>query len=297
MSLPRIATLVSTITAFVLAVSKLIVGLISGSVTVIASAVDSLLDMAVSIFNMIAVKVSESDLDSKYNYGRGKIEGMAALFEGLLISASALFIMYEGVNKIIHEKAIVSIDISLYVMLVSIVATVALVLFLNHVARKTDSLVIRSDALHYKTDLFSNLAIIVTLIVVKITGIYAIDFVVSIGIGIYILYSAWELVKEGFENLLDVSLDFKSVEKIKELIKKEPLVVDFHCLRTRKAGHRNFLDVHLVLTPDMKLKMAHMIIENVEDKIRLINEDKTWIINIHADPYDDSNVNKMHDEC
>lgn len=297
MSLPRIATLVSTITAFVLAVSKLIVGLISGSVTVIASAVDSLLDMAVSIFNMIAVKVSESDLDSKYNYGRGKIEGMAALFEGLLISASALFIMYEGVNKIIHEKAIVSIDISLYVMLVSIVATVALVLFLNHVARKTDSLVIRSDALHYKTDLFSNLAIIVTLIVVKITGIYAIDFVVSIGIGIYILYSAWELVKEGFENLLDVSLDFKSVEKIKELIKKEPLVVDFHCLRTRKAGYRNFLDVHLVLTPDMKLKMAHMIIENVEDKIRLINEDKTWIINIHADPYDDSNVNKMHDEC
>ena len=94
-----------------------------------------------------------------------------------------------------------------------------------------------------------------------------------------------------------MSLDFQTVEKIKEIIKKEPLVLDYHCLRTRKAGNRNFVDVHLVLTPDMKLKMAHAIIESVEEKIRKLDEEKKWIINIHADPYDDSHINKLLEEC
>jgi ferrous-iron efflux pump FieF len=294
---PRIATIVSSITAFILAVSKLIVGFLSGSVAVIASAIDSLLDMAVSIFNMVAVRVSESSTTKQYNYGKGKIEGLAALLEGLLISASAIFIMSEATKKIINGATIEKIDISIYVMLFSIIVTFGLVMFLNAIAKKSDSLVIKSDALHYKTDLISNLAIIITLIAVKFTGLYYIDFIISILIGIYILYSAWELVKDGFENLLDVSLDFSTVEEIKDIIKKEPLVVDYHCLRTRRAGHRYFVDVHLVLTPDMKLKMAHMIIDNVEDKIREIDDNKVWVVNIHADPYDDSQTNKVNEDC
>lgn len=294
---PKIATVVSSIMAFVLAILKLSIGTMSGSVAVIASAVDSLLDMAVSIFNVIAVRVSESNITEQYNYGKGKIEGLAALLEGLLISASAIFIMSEAVQKILHKDSIVKLDASIYVMLFSIVATFFLVIFLNAVAKKSDSLVIKSDAVHYKTDLISNLAIIITLIAVKLTGFYYIDFAVSIFIGIYILYSAWELIKDGFGNILDVSLDFNTVEMIKEIIKKEPLVLDYHCLRTRKAGHRNFIDVHLVLTPDMKLKMAHMIIDNVESKIRNIDKEKVWVINIHADPYDDSQLNKMNEDC
>ncbi len=294
---PKIATVVSSIMAFVLAILKLSIGTMSGSVAVIASAVDSLLDMAVSIFNVIAVRVSESNITEQYNYGKGKIEGLAALLEGLLISASAIFIMSEAVQKILHKDSIVKLDASIYVMLFSIVATFFLVIFLNAVAKKSDSLVIKSDAIHYKTDLISNLAIIITLIAVKLTGLYYIDFAVSIFIGVYIFYSAWELIKDGFGNILDVSLDFNTVEMIKEIIKKEPLVLDYHCLRTRKAGHRNFIDVHLVLTPDMKLKMAHMIIDNVESKIRNIDKEKVWVINIHADPYDDSQLNKMNEDC
>jgi len=138
---------------------------------------------------------------------------------------------------------------------------------------------------------------ILVLIAVKLTGYYQIDFIVSILIAMYIFKEALELVKEGFLNLLDVSLDFQTVEKIKTIIKKQPLVLDYHCLRTRQAGNRNFVDAHLVMTPDMKLKMAHMIIEQVEEKIREINSDKIWVINIHADPYDDSQMNKMQEEC
>jgi len=297
MSLPRLATTVATASAFILAVSKVIVGVMTGSVAVIASAIDSLLDMVISIFNNIAVRVSESKPNSRFNYGKGKIEGLAALFEGLFISASGLYIIYEGIRKIIDHEPIVKIDYSIYVMVFSMIVTLALVSFLAYVVKKTNHLVIKSDLLHYKTDLITNGAVLVSLLIVKLTGWYYIDFILSILIGIYIIKEASEIVKEGFEILLDVSLDFETVEKIKEIIKKEPLVLDYHCLRTRKAGHRNFVDVHLVLTPDMKLKLAHTIIENVEEKIRKINPDKKWIINIHADPYDDSHINKLLEEC
>jgi len=295
--LPRIATIASSSVAFFLAVTKVIIGFMTGSVAVIASAVDSILDMFVSIFNMIAVRLSESRADEKFNYGKGKIEGMAALFEGLLIISSAGFIIYEAIDKFLHHSVIVKLDLAFYVMIFSVTATFFLVMFLNYVAKKTDSLVIKSDAVHYKTDLVSNIAIIGVLIAVKLTGYYQIDFVVSILIAMYIFKEALELVKEGFLNLLDISLDFHTVEKIKTIIKKQPLVLDYHCLRTRQAGNRNFVDVHLVMTPDMKLKMAHMIIEQVEEKIREINSDKIWVINIHADPYDDSQMNKMQEEC
>jgi cation diffusion facilitator family transporter len=297
MSLNRIATIASSSVAFFLAIAKVIVGFMTGSVAVIASAADSILDMFVSIFNMIAVRVSESKADNIFNYGKGKIEGIAALFEGLLIIASAIFIFYTAVDRLLHKQPINEIDLAFYVMVVSLVVTLFLVMFLNYVAKKTNSLVIKSDALHYKTDLISNGAIVIVLIIVKFTALYWIDFVVSIFIAIYIFKEATELVKDGFLNLLDVSLDFKTVEKIKEIIKKEPLILDYHCLRTRASGHRNFVDVHLVLTPDMKLKLAHTIIENVEEKIRKLDENKTWVINIHADPYDDSNINKMQEEC
>ncbi|WP_024787993.1 MULTISPECIES: cation diffusion facilitator family transporter [unclassified Lebetimonas] len=297
MNLPKQATFIATITAFTLAIAKLTVGFMSGSVAVIASALDSVLDMAVSIFNNIAIRVSEERPSEKFNYGKGKVEALAALFEGTIIILSGIFIMYEAVNKAVHKEVITHLDISIYVMLFSIVLTGGLVSFLYYVIKKTNHLVIKSDLLHYKTDLITNLSVLISLIIVKFTGFVYIDYILSVLIGVYIIREASEIVKEGFEILLDVSLDFKTVEAIKQIIKKEPLVLDYHCLRTRKAGNRNFVDVHLVLTPDMKLKLAHTIIENVEEKIRKLEPEKVWVINIHADPYDDSFINKLQEEC
>jgi len=297
MSIERKATFVAIIVSIILAIAKIVIGIISGSVAVLASALDSVLDMFISIFNNIALKISESKPDKKFNYGKSKIEGLAALFEGLIIIASGMFVIFEAIKKLIEKEPITHLNESITVMVFSIIIVGGLVLFLNYVAKKTDNLVIKSDALHYKTDLFTNSAVLVSLIIVKVTGWYFVDFILSVLIGLYIIKEASEIVKEGFEILLDVALDFETVEKIKEIIKKEPLVLDYHCLRTRKAGNRNFVDVHLVLTPDMKLKLAHTIIENVEEKIRAIDPDKKWIINIHADPYDDSYINKILDEC
>ncbi len=297
MSLERKATFVAIIVSIVLAIAKITVGILSGSVAVIASALDSVMDMFVSIFNNIALKISESSPNKKFNYGKGKIEGLAALFEGLIIIASGLFIIFEAIKKMIDKEIITHINASIYVMFFSIIAVGGLVTFLVYIAKKTNNLVIKSDALHYKTDLVTNGIVLISLFIVKFTGWYFVDFILSFGLGIYIIKEAFEIVREGFEILLDVALDFETVEKIKEIIKKEPLVIDYHCLRTRKAGNRNFVDVHLVLTPDMKLKLAHSIIENVEEKIREIDPGRKWIINIHADPYDDFTINKILEEC
>ncbi len=297
MSVERRATVVAITISIILAIAKVTVGFLSGSVAVIASALDSVMDMVVSIFNNVALKVSESKPNEKFNYGKGKIEGIAALFEGVVIIASGLFIIYEAINKLIHHEPITHLNISMFVMAFSIVMVLGLVMFLNYTAKKTNNLVIKSDALHYKTDLVTNGVVLISLIIIKITGWHYIDFILSMILGIYIIKEASEIVKESFEILLDVALDFETIEKIKDILKKEPLVLDYHCLRTRKSGNRNFVDVHLVLTPDMKLKLAHTILENVEEKIRKLDPNQKWIINIHADPYDDSTINKIMEEC
>jgi len=165
-------------------------------------------------------------------------------------------------------------------------------MFLNHVAKVTQSMVIKSDALHYKTDLLSNAAILASLAVIYFTEFYLIDAILGILIAIYIVYSAFELIQEGVLVLLDVSLDDEIVKKIKSAIESEPGVTDYHWLKTRKAGNDYFVDVHLVFTPDISLLEAHRIGDNVEAKIKAIDPKADWLINIHLDPYDDSVINE-----
>ncbi len=292
MTLQKKATIVSSSVAVTLVVIKLIVGIISGSVAVLASAIDSGLDLAVSLFNLFAVTNAEKPADEKFNYGRGKIEAIAAVIEGVIITASGIYIFYEAIQKMINAEPVTHLDISIGVMLISIVVTGALVMFLNHVAKVTQSMVIKSDALHYKTDLLSNAAILVSLAVIYFTEFYLIDAILGILIAVYIVYSAFELIQEGVLVLLDVSLDDEIVRKIKDVIESEPGVTDYHWLKTRKAGNDYFVDVHLVFTPDISLLEAHRIGDNVEAKIKTIDPKADWMINIHLDPYDDSVINE-----
>ncbi|BBG65577.1 cobalt-zinc-cadmium resistance protein [Hydrogenimonas sp.] len=292
MTLQKKATIISSSVAVTLVVIKLIVGIISGSVAVLASAIDSGLDLAVSLFNLFAVTNAEKPADERFNYGRGKIEAIAAVIEGVIITASGIYIFYEAIQKIIGAEPVTHLDISIGVMVVSIVMTGALVMFLNHVAEVTNSMVIKSDALHYKTDLLSNGAILVSLVIIYFTDFFMIDAILGILIALYIVYSAFELIKEGILVLMDVSLDEETVQKIRSVIESEPGITDYHWLKTRKAGNDYFVDVHLVFTPDISLLEAHRIGDNVEAKIKAINPKADWLINIHLDPYDDSVINE-----
>ncbi len=156
MTLQKKATVVASATSTLLIFIKLTIGFLSGSVAVLASAIDSVLDLIVSMFNFFAVTKSEQPADQTFNYGRGKIEALAAVIEGTVITMSGLYILYEAIRKAFGHEETKLLETSIIVMLISLVITISLVIYLNYVAKKTNSMVIKSDALHYKTDLYSN---------------------------------------------------------------------------------------------------------------------------------------------
>ena len=291
MTAQKKATIVSSSVAALLTIIKLVVGIASGSVAVLASAIDSVLDMFVSVFNYFAINNSEKPADETFNYGRGKIEALASVIEGTIITISGLFLLYQAVEKAITGEVSKYLGISLIVMIISLVITVALVLFLNKVAKNTGNMVIKADALHYKTDVYTNLAVLISLLLVNFTGIELIDVIIGGGISLFIIYSAYELIQEGILVLLDRAVDEEIVENIVEIIESEERVNAHHLLKTREAGSQTFVDVHLVFDCLITLMDAHRITDRIEDKIKLIDNNRDWVITIHMDPYDDFEIN------
>jgi cation diffusion facilitator family transporter len=293
MSPQKKATVVSTSVAFLLTSIKLVVGIASGSVAVLASAVDSILDMFVSLFNYFAITNSEKPADEQFNYGRGKIEALASVIEGTIITVSGLFLLYQAAKKAYTGETSSYMETSLIVMLISLFITIALVAYLNAIAKQTNNMVIKADALHYKTDVYVNGAVLLSLLLVSFTKIELIDVFVGGGIAIFIIYSAYELLEDGVLMLLDRAVDDEKLEQIKSTIHSEELVNDYHLLKTRQAGNDIFVDVHLVFNCVISLMDAHRASDRIEDKIANIDKDINWIINIHLDPYDDL---LMHNE-
>ena len=291
MTLQKKATVISSATATLLVIITLFVGIMSGSVAVLASAIDSVLDLIVSAFNYFAISKAEQPADKKFNYGKGKIEALAAVIEGTGITVSGLFIFYTAIKKAIKSEPLEYLGNSIIVMVISLALTIALVIFLNYVAKKTRSMVVKSDALHYKTDVLSNGAILVSLVLIQMTGFELIDSIMGVVISIYIIHSAYEIIRDGVYILLDASLDEEMVEKMRYIILEEKEISDFHYLKTRKSGNTNFVDVHLVFSPGISLMRAHHAGDRIEEKIKELIPDEAWVINAHLDPYDDSEIN------
>ena len=293
MTLQKKATIVSSSVAAFLTLMKFAVGLLSGSVAVLASAVDSILDMFVSLFNYFAITNSEKPADDEFNYGRGKIEALASVIEGVIISMSGLFLLYTAVKKYFSGETSSYLDVSLIVMIISLFITIGLVAYLNAVAKKTNNMVIKADALHYKTDVWVNGAVLFSIVAVYLTGYEIVDILVGAAISIYIIYSAYELIEEGILVLLDRALEDEISEKIIDIIHNEKVVNDHHFLKTRTAGNDNFVEVHLVFDCLISLMEAHKASDRIEEKITTLDKTKNWVINIHMDPYDDSEINNQ----
>jgi ferrous-iron efflux pump FieF len=282
------ATIVSTSVAAFLTILKLVFGVLSGSVAVLASAVDSVLDMLTSAFNFFAVSRSEKEADEHFNYGHGKTEALASVFEGAIIAVSGLFLLYHAIDKAFSGEVSSYMNEALIVMVISLVVTIALVTYLNSVAKKTKSMVIKADALHYKTDVYVNVAVLVSLGLVYLTGYEIVDAIVGGGIALFIIYSAYELIQEGVLVLLDRALPNETVEQIKNIIDEEEMVKKYHFLRTRQAGNDIFVEVHLVFPISIALFNAHEASDRIEEKIAQLIPEHNWIFNCHLDPYDDS---------
>ncbi|ASM36973.1 MAG: cation diffusion facilitator family transporter [Campylobacter sputorum] len=287
--LEKTAPIVAGTTAVLLAIIKLIAGLMSGSISVLSSAIDSMLDCIVSGFNYFALRKSQQGPNDKFNFGYGKLEALVALLEGAFIIGIGIFICIQSIQKFYAKNHDFNIDVGLYVMILSFVITGILILYLNFVSKKSGNLIIKTDALHYQTDFLTNLAIIITLIIIKFTGLTIIDAIFGIIVSIYIVFSAIKIIKEGIYTLLDGAIDENIVDDITKFIISRDDVTDFHDLRTRKSAKTCFFYIHMVFHPGISLSKAHAIGDEVEHYIQTKYDSYSWIINLHFDPIDDSN--------
>ncbi|MDX9813308.1 MAG: cation diffusion facilitator family transporter [Sulfurimonadaceae bacterium] len=293
--LEKRATLISSTVATILVLIKMVVGVLSGSIAILASAIDSLLDLVISLFNYFALHNAQKEADETFHFGRNKLEPLAATIEGVIISFSALFILYEAITKIIYPRDIEYIGSSIAVMLISIVMTLALVLYLNSVAKKTNNMVIKADALHYKTDLFSNAGVVLALLLVHFSGLETIDALLGIAIAIYMLYSAYPIIKEGILMLLDAALPPEDIEKITNLLDSNKDTSSYHDLQTRASGSHIFVALHLVFSVSTSLFEAHRVSDRVELAIKRLFPDHKVHVLVHMDPYDDSDINELEE--
>lgn len=284
---PKTVTLIASTTAFILAVVKLIIGIFSGSVAVLASAIDSLLDVMISVFNFFALHQSEQPANQKFNYGYGKIQSLASLLEGTMIGISGLYILYEAIGKIISKEHILELPQTIGVMIFSLIVTAILVSFLHLMVKRSRNEVLQADLLHYKTDLFSNGAVLISLGVIYFTGWQSVDAILGIGVALYVMYGAWGVAKRGILNLLDRSVDEELLERIKLTLNQSP-ISSYHGLKSRISGNTLFLEVHLVFDENISLLEAHNISDEIEDNLPKLDPRLDWVILSHLDPYDDS---------
>lgn len=277
----RLATRASLFTALLLIILKLGAWLVSGSVSLLASLLDSLMDAAASLFNLLAVRYALQPADEDHHFGHGKAEALAGLAQAAFITGSALLLMLQAAERLYHPQPLQQTGLGIAVMLFSMVATLALVSVQRWVIRVTGSLAVRADSLHYLTDLASNAGIILALLLVE-RGLPAADPIIALAVALYILHSAWHIGHSAVQALLDRALPSAEITRIRELACAHPQVEGVHDMRTRQVGAIRHIQLHLELPDQLSLREAHAIGNAVERDIRR-NFPEADII-IHHDP-------------
>ncbi|MGB5474275.1 MAG: cation diffusion facilitator family transporter [Gammaproteobacteria bacterium] len=263
----KLATTASVLTALLLIVGKTAAWLLTGSISVLASLVDSLMDAAASIINLVAVRVSLQPPDEEHRFGHGKVEPLAALAQAAFIAGSAVFLVLHAVDRLMHPRPVEDVMVGIVVMGFAVTATAALLLIQHHVIRRTRSTIVRADSLHYTTDLLTNLGTIAALALTQY-GWSVLDPLFGILVAIYICYGAWHIGHDAFHHLIDRELPDEVRERVKQLARAEPLVRGLHDLRTRQSGAMEIIQLHLELDADLTLGEAHAATDRVELAIR-----------------------------
>lgn len=277
----KLATHASVATAVLLIAAKTAAYWYTDSVSVLASLVDSLMDAGASLINLLAVHYALSPPDDEHRYGHGKAESVAGLAQATFIAGSGLFLIIQSLERLIHPKPIEDMEIGLWVMGFAIAATTFLLIIQYYVIRRTHSTAIRADALHYKSDLLTNAAIVAALLLSQI-GWYGVDPIFALAIAAYVLYSSWQIGSESFHDLLDHELPDDKRALILQIATEQPGVLGVHDLRTRLSGRTEFVQMHLELPDYLPLVNAHAIADAVEMKIK--KAIPTADVVIHQDP-------------
>ncbi len=275
-----------------LIILKVVVGLLIGSVAVISEAIHSGMDLVAAIIALLAVRASSHEADERHPYGHGKIENISGSIEAFLIFAAAAWIIFEAVRKLINPGEIDMPVWGVGVMLVSALANTFVSRRLFKVGKETDSVALRADAWHLRTDVYTSVGVMAGLLVIWIVGLidpglnlYWLDPVVAILVALMIMKAAWDLTRESARDLLDASLPETDVDWIADFITSNwPAVRSFHHMRTRKAGSDRFVDFHLVVDDRMSVGEAHALGDEIVAAIK--ERLPASRVDIHVEPCD-----------
>ncbi|WP_373185012.1 cation diffusion facilitator family transporter [Halopseudomonas sp.] len=277
----KLATYASVAVALGLIALKSGVWMLSGSVSILASLIDSLMDSAASIINLFAVRYALKPADREHRFGHGKAEALAGLAQAAFITGSALLVLLQGIERLLDPQPIAATWLGIGVMILSIIATLGLLAVQRHVITRTGSTAITADALHYRSDLLLNASVIVALLLAAY-GIRRADALMGLAIALYIAYSALRIGLDAIQILMDHELPDEVRAEALALARAVPGVVDVHDFRSRQSGHHWFMQMHVELPAQMALADAHELGEAV--RAALEKRFPQVDVLIHTDP-------------
>jgi len=252
----------------VLVVAKVAAGIVSGSVGILAEALHSAVDLVAAVIALVAVRVADNPADDSHAYGHGKYENLSGTVEAVLLIGAAVYLIYEGVARIIHNAEVEQLGFGMAVMFASGAINWLVSARLFKVARETDSIALEADGQHLRLDVYTSLGVFAGLVAVQLTGLAIIDRLIGMGVALWIAWVGVRLSQQALGPLMDSQLPEQELEQITSILDSERKVLGFHKLRTRKSGAQRHIDVHLLVQDNMSVAEAHQVAEEVEDQIR-----------------------------
>lgn len=284
----------SVVVAISLVLIKVVAGSLTNSLSLMASAVDSLTDIFASAVNFFAIRAASRPADREHVYGHGKAEGLAGLFQAVIIGLSGGYLGYKSVVRLFKPQPIEAEVIGIAVMAISMVASYLLVRYLRRVARETGSLALEADSLHYSTDVLANGGVLLLLAVVAVTGLPILDPIASLGISAYIVWAAIGVLRTSIDHLMDRAVPDELIESIAELASSHEHVRGVHDIKTRVAGSESFIELHLEMDGGMSLRDSH---DAAVEVLRFIEREvPNSRVFVHVDPVEIAEEGKTRDD-
>lgn len=265
---------------------KTAIAWLTGSISVFAQATDSLLDLVAGVVTFSAIRIADKPADEQHPYGHGKAEDIGGVVQGILIIAAGGLIIYSSIRRIQEGATIELAEAGIAVMLFSIIVSIILSRYLLKVAHATDSVALEANSHNIAADVYSALAVLFGLLIVRLTELNYVDSIIAIGVAMYIFAMAYRALSRPLSGLVDTRLSPEEEEIIRTCVEAYPEhVAGFHKLRTRHAGSQHYIDLHLVMSKEISLEKAHQICDQIETEIK--NRLTESSITIHTEPCDD----------
>jgi cation diffusion facilitator family transporter len=269
MSSKQKAAGLSVVSNTLLVAAKLVIGIMMGSVSVISEAVHSAMDLMASLIAWFSIREASKPADENHRYGHGKIENISGILEAFLIFIAGIFIIYQAIGRILTGGEIEKLGLGSLVMAGSAIINYFVAAYLFKVAREEDSVALKADAWHLRTDVWTSVGVLLGLVLISLTGWTLVDPIVAILVALLIIKASYELIMEAGLNIMDIKLPDEEEAEIFEILQSySGEVSEYHKLRTRKAGAERHIDLHLVVKRDRNIEDVHNLCNEIERRIR-----------------------------